>query len=96
MKKKTIMSAVATVAFAVASVGGIATPAAAHTACDATAILINSTKGGEKPSWRSGHAHLTGKHYVGGISRSKIWYWHADNDNGSTDKPDTYYGMRQC
>ncbi|XBH21931.1 hypothetical protein V5R04_01510 [Jonesiaceae bacterium BS-20] len=95
MKKKLSMIA----ASCLVAAGMIAVPvsaANASTACDGVTIKINGTAGGEPASWAYGHSHLTGKHYVGATTSNKLWYWYADNDNGSTDKPDTYYGVRQC
>ena len=70
--------------------------ASASTACSGTSITINATAGGEAPRTVNGHTHATGKHYVYSISTSKLWTWWADNDNGSTDKPDSPYGIIQC
>ncbi len=81
------------------AVGMITIPAgaaSASTACSATSININSPPGVEPSSWASGHSHVTGKHYVKSINSLRVWTWWADNDNGSVDKTDTYFGIQQC
>ena len=91
-------TALATLAIAVLSAGAFAAPLApaqASTACSATSIRINATAGAENPTTVSGHSHQTGKHYVSTM-KNRVWYWYADNDNGKSDKWDTYFGMQQC
>lgn len=95
MTRRIVSLAVATLMTA----GIVILPAGAATAstgCSAVSININSTAGGEPSSWASGRSHVTGKHYVSSINSLKVWTWNADNDNGKTDKTDTYFGIQQC
>jgi hypothetical protein len=94
--KTKFLSLLGTGALVAASVVVPSTAATAGTACSGTSIRINVGAGGESPSWATGHAHQTGRHYVGVIS-GNLWYWYADNDGGSNgDTTDTYYGLRSC
>lgn len=64
--------------------------ASANMACHAMAIKINGSMNA------SGHAHVTGSHYVHGIS-GNVWTWYADNYGGSDGNTfDTYYGQIAC
>ena len=98
MSHRTSKAVSGTLVTAILAAGAVAIPATsaqASTACSATSIRINATPGAENPTTVSGHSHATGKHYVRSIT-NRVWYWNADNDNGRTDKWDTYFGMQQC
>ena len=73
-------------------------PAAyASLACEAYTIQINENSGGEPPSFRQGHDHFSGSHYVRSIGSNRVWNWWADNNAGvDGDTADTPYGLKQC
>lgn len=83
----------ATAIVCVLAAGGVVTspsPASASLACSATRIKINGQY------IASGHAHLTGNHYVYSIS-GNIWTWYSDNYGGRDgDSNDSYYGKIAC
>lgn len=95
-KKKIMIVIAATAAILGPSV--LLSPSAhASLACDATTIQINEGRGGEPPTFRQGHTHFTGDHYVRSISSNRLWNWWADNDGGADgDTADTPYGIKQC
>jgi hypothetical protein len=64
--------------------------------CSYSSMTINGNPNAEGPTRASGHAHLTGNHYVRSMT-NKTWYYTADNNGGSDgDTWDTSYGVAAC
>jgi hypothetical protein len=87
-----VFSGLAAVAFATVP----ATPASASGGCSGSLIRINGGGGAEAPSWRYGHGHRSGNHYIRARSGNYVIWW-ADNNGGlDGDTRDTYYTTTYC
>lgn len=64
--------------------------------CSYSSITINSNPKAEGPTRASGHAHVTGNHYIKSMTNN-VWTFTADNNGGSDgDTWDTSYGVAAC
>jgi hypothetical protein len=98
--RRWVVSASTAVVLGLGGAVAVAQPASASGGCSGDIILVNSGAGAEAPSWRYGHAHLTGRHYIRAIvrysNRSLVQWW-ADNDGGlDGDTWDTPYQETLC
>lgn len=98
--RRTLARLAATTSAAVLTAGiALALPTAAHASGGCNPgdwIQINTNPGAEAPSWKRGHKHITGNHYVKEITSSGI-LWYADNNGGSDgDTWDTWYEHTYC
>ena len=87
-----VFSGLAAVAFTAVP----ATPASASGGCSGSLIRINTGAGAEPPSWRFGHRHRTGNHYIRARSGNLVVWW-ADNNGGRDgDTRDTDHTTSYC
>jgi hypothetical protein len=96
-KLKAVGIAVLLTAGSITAVTATSGTASASLQCWYITVFVNGTSGGSgEPYQRAkGHTHISGKHYISGGFRDaggRTFDYSADNDNGSRDKPDSYYG----
>ncbi|GIG26930.1 hypothetical protein [Cellulomonas denverensis] len=94
--KKRLAAVVGVIGVAVAVVVLPTGAATSAVPCSYSSMIINSNPRAEGPTRASGHAHVTGNHYVRSMT-NKVWYYTADNNGGSDgDTWDTAYGVAAC